>query len=96
MNTLQDEKDRALWKEAKKRVEFRNHLFAYLIVNAFFWIMWAVQGNEKDENGIPWPIFCTLGWGFGLFWHFMGAFVFKRGYSQIEKEYQKLKHKRDL
>jgi hypothetical protein len=93
MENLQDERDRQLWKEAKKRVSFRNHLFSYLIVNAFFWAMWYSNGRENDEGGVPWPTFCSLGWGFGLFWHFMGAFVFNSKSSQIEKEFQKLKNK---
>jgi len=89
---MQNEKDRILWKMAKKRVGFRNHLAVYIIVNAYLWITWAVNGRE-NENSLPWPLWCSLGWGFGLVWHFMGAFVFDNKISRIEKEFQKLKEK---
>lgn len=88
---IQSEKDRLLWKEAKKRVDFRNHFLSFLMVNIFFWALWFF--TDRNEEGLPWPTFCTLGWGFGLFWHFMGVFVFKSKVSQIEKEYEKLKVK---
>lgn len=89
MENLQDEKERMLWKQAKKRVGFRNHLYSYLIVNIFFWAMWFFT-DRRSEGGLPWPTFCTLGWGFGLFWHFMGAYVMDRP-SQVEREFEKLK-----
>lgn len=93
MENLQAEKDKLLWKEAKKRVGFRNHLISYLMVNLFFWAMWFFTDRHTNDSGIPWPTFCSLGWGFGLFWHFMGTFVFDNKLSQIEKEYQKLKQR---
>ena len=97
---METEKDRLLWKEAKKRVGFKNHLLTYIIVNLFLWILWYFtdwKHAEEGENrsGIPWPIFCTIGWGFGLFWHFMGTYVLNDKPGQIEKEYQKLKAKQD-
>jgi hypothetical protein len=93
MDILRTEKDQILWKQAKKRVGFKNHLFSYLIVNTMLWVMWFFTGRETEEGGFPWPVFCTLGWGFGIFWHFMGAFVFNNKLSQIEKEFEKLKQK---
>ena len=91
MEKLQDEKDKLLWKLARKRVGFRNHLYMYLMVNTFFWALWWFTGRKENEEGIPWPVFCTLGWGFGIFWHFMGAFVFHNKSSQVEKEFERLK-----
>ena len=96
MENIESEKDRMLWKKAKKRVGFKNHLIYYLIVNAFFWLLWFFTCRETEEDKIPWPTFCTLGWGFGLFWHFMGAYVFENKVSQVEKEYRKLKDKSGL
>lgn len=94
MENLQDEKEKMLWKQAKKRVGFRNHLYMYLLINTFFWAMWFFTGREEDgEHGIPWPVFSSLGWGFGIFWHFMGAYVFIDKTSQVENEYRKLKEK---
>jgi hypothetical protein len=90
---METEKDKLLWKEAKKRVGFRNHLVTYIVVNIFFWAMWYFTDGRSDHYGLPWPVFCTLGWGFGLLWHFAGAFLMGNKVSQIEKEYQKLKEK---
>jgi 2TM domain len=44
-------------------------LVVYVVVNVFLWILWAVT-NDGD-GGIPWPLWVTLGWGFGMA---MGAF----------------------
>jgi hypothetical protein len=93
MENLQTEKEKMLWKEAKKRVSFRNHLYSYLIINAFMWIMWLLNGREYNETPFPWPLWCTLGWGFGLFWHYMTAFVMGNKFNQVEKEFEKLKQK---
>lgn len=93
MENLQDERDKLLWKQAKKRVEFRNHLYVYLIINASLWIMWFINGKNDQDGGLPWPLMSTLGWGFGLFWHFMGAYVFQNKSSSVEREFRKLKDK---
>jgi uncharacterized membrane protein len=45
----------------KKRAEFRVHLLAYVMVNAFLVGVWAVTGA-----GFFWPIFPILGWAIGL------------------------------
>ena len=90
---LENEKDRILWKIAKKRVGFKNHIYSYLSVNAFFWILWMVTGKETD-NFFPWPLSVALWWGFGLFWHFLGVYVFDNNkMNQVEKEFQRLKEK---
>jgi hypothetical protein len=93
MENLQSEKEKMLWKEAKKRVVFRNHLYSYLVINLFFWIMWFVGYSRTDHMGLPWPTWCSLGWGFGLFWHYISAFVMGNKYNQVEKEFEKLKSK---
>ncbi len=90
-----NEKDKHLWKIAKKRVEFKRHLATYIIINAFFWALWYFTDlkEEDEKTGMPWPIFPMLGWGIGILFHFLGAFVFPNQYSSIEKEYEKLKNK---
>lgn len=88
-----DQKDEHLWRLAKKRVGFRNHLLTYLVCNAFFWAMWYFTDYEDPESGLPWPAIVTVSWGFGLFWHYLGVFVFSNKQSAIEKEYEKLKKK---
>ena len=92
---METEKDQMLWKEAKKRVGFKNHLITFLIVNSFLWLMWYFTNGKNDDHGLPWPTFSTLGWGFGLFWHFAGTYLLGNKVSQVEKEYQRLKEKQD-
>ena len=95
-SSIENEKDKMLWNEARKRVEFKKHLFVYLVVNIFLWLMWYFftrQTISTGEEGIPWPLFTTLGWGFGVFWHFIGTYFMGNKYNQVEKEYKKLKEK---
>ncbi|MBP7809827.1 MAG: 2TM domain-containing protein [Bacteroidia bacterium] len=94
---LENEKDKMLWKEAKRRVGFKNHLITYFVINIFFWVMWYFtdyrHADDGHHSGIPWPTFCTLGWGFGLFWHGVGVYMRGNTVDKVEKEYQKLKDK---
>jgi hypothetical protein len=90
---LQEEKNKHLWRQAKKRVGFRNHFIMYLACNAFFWALWYFTGRKDGDDGIPWPILPGLGWGFGLFFHFLSVYVFGNKLSSIEKEYERLKKK---
>ncbi len=90
-SSLPQEKDKMLWQIARKRVAFKSHLAAYVIVNVFLWMTWYFSGQDSsDESLLPWPLWTTAGWGIGLAFHFAGAYVFP-GYSSVEREYQKLK-----
>ena len=89
---METEKDQALWRLAKKRVKFKRHLAAYIIVNSFLWAIWIFSPKEQDESQYPWPLMSMLGWGIGLAFHFLGTFVFENS-NAIEKEYDKLKSK---
>ncbi len=93
---FENEKDKMLWKEAKKRVGFKNHLITYLACNAFFWLVWYFNdlrghGDAGNHAGLPWPLFPMFGWGFGLFWHFVGTYMRGNKADQVEKEFRKLK-----
>lgn len=97
---IENEKDKMLWKEAKRRVGFKNHLVTYFAVNIFFWVMWYFtdhkhMDDEGYHTGIPWPTFCTLGWGFGLFWHGIGVYMRGNKVDQVQREFDKLKKKQE-
>lgn len=97
---METEKDKMLWKEAKKRVGFRNHLMVYIAVHLFFWLVWWFNDFRKGDDlenhgGIPWPLFSMFGWGFGLFWHFAGVYLMGNKVNQVEREYEKLKKKHE-
>ena len=85
-------KDPALWEIAQKRASFKGHLVSYIIVNAFFWVLWYFTGQHvDDESRFPWPVWPMLGWGIGIAFHFAGAYIFPRS-NTVENEYQKLKN----
>jgi hypothetical protein len=88
-NQLKDPRDRMLWEIAKKRASFKTHLFTYFVVIGTLWVLWAFTGQE-DPGGKPWPLWATLGWGIGIVFHYMGAYVFPKENS-VEKEFEKLK-----
>lgn len=92
---FESEKDKMLWKEAKKRVGFKNHLITYVCLNVFFWVIWCVTDGQEEKKGLPWPLFSSLGWGFGLFMHFAGTYLKGDKVSQVEKEYKRLKKKQE-
>jgi hypothetical protein len=88
-------KDPALWEVAQRRASFKGHLASYIIVNAFFWVLWYFTGKHTGHNNhYPWPIWPMLGWGIGLAFHYAGAYVFPY-HNSVEKEYQKLKNKQN-
>jgi hypothetical protein len=91
-NSSSEPRDEGLWAIARKRAAFRRHLFTYLVVNSFLWIIWGIRGNDYS-SGIPWPIWPTLGWGIGLAINYADAFLFHKENS-TEEEYQKLLKKK--
>lgn len=92
-NQINDPEERILWEIAKKRASFKTHLFTYIIVNGFLWAIWAFSGSVRP-GGTPWPLWSSLGWGVGIIFHYLGAYVFPKG-SSVEKEFEKLKNERN-
>ncbi len=68
-----DLKEQALYELAVKRLkakqDFRNHLAAYVVVNTFLVVLWALTGA-----GGFWPLFPICGWGIGLALHAWSVF----------------------
>jgi hypothetical protein len=90
-------KDPELWDLAQRRASFKSHLLTYLIVNAFLWGIWYFSMPHQNDlrHSYPWPIWPTLGWGIGLAFHYVGAYVFPKSNS-VENEYEKLKNSKNL
>lgn len=59
-----DEARSAAISKIKARRDFRTHLVAYVVVNAFLIGVWAVAGQ-----GYFWPVWVIAGWGIGLILH---------------------------
>ena len=89
---METERERELWKLAKKRVGFKRHLATYIVINAMFWALWYFTDHNEEEQGVPWPIFPMLGWGIGVVFSFLNAYVLMK-HDSVEKEYEKLKNK---
>ncbi|HEV8080974.1 MAG TPA: 2TM domain-containing protein [Chitinophagaceae bacterium] len=90
---MENVKDPELWELAQKRASFKQHLATYIIMNIFFWVVWYFTGQKHSgTGGFPWPVWPMIGWGIGLLFHYMGAYVFLKNNS-AEREYQKLKDK---
>ena len=91
-----ENKDERLWLMAKKRAAFKRHLFTYLVMNAFFWVLWwftsGRHADHEDGSFLPWPVWPMLGWGIGVAFNYFDAYH-KAGNSLEEKEYDKLKNK---
>lgn len=83
-----DGKDPQLWDIARRRASFKSHLTSYIIVNLFLWGMWFFTSG-KTSSQFPWPIWSSLGWGIGLAFHYVGAYVISKS-NAIENEYEKL------
>jgi hypothetical protein len=51
-------------RRVQARRDFANHVVAYVVVNAFLVVVWAVTGG-----GYFWPAWVIGGWGVGLVLH---------------------------
>jgi len=72
-------KDPELWKIAQKRASFKSHLTVYIIMNIFFWLLWYFSDNTNAGNDrVPWPVWPMLGWGIGVVFHYLGAYVYPK------------------
>lgn len=93
MNQENDERDEELMERARKIVQKKHDLFIniiiYIAANLMFTLLWFITGVA-----FFWPIFCMLGWGFGLAVMAIDVvrFVNNKDYSdKVEQEYEKLK-----
>lgn len=87
-------RDPHLWQIAKARAGFKYHLGTYIFVIGVLWAIWFFNSLDDYGDRYMWPIWPTLGWGIGLFFHFLGAYVYPKE-NQVEKEYQQLLKQRN-
>lgn len=66
-------------KRLEDRREFMSHLVAYVVVNAFLIVVWALT----DRGGYFWPAWVLAGWGVGLLLHAYETF-FHRPVSEAD------------
>ena len=56
-------RDAAIERLKAKRA-FTAGLAAYVIINVFLWVLWAI--TSRDDGGVPWPLWVTVGLGVGM------------------------------
>lgn len=81
-------RDPQLWRQARNRAKFKSHLFTYLTVNALLWAVWAATGRHM--GGLPWPVFPTIFWGFGLAIQGLRTYGVLEQENLTEREYERL------
>lgn len=89
-------KDPKLWKTAQKRAGFKYNVLVYFIMNLIFWTIWYISLRNNNtppaqRDVIPWPVWPMVGWGIGVFFHYI--YAYKMHDTLAEKEYKKLKNK---
>ena len=91
--TPANDKDEALWRLAKKRVNFKKSFLTYAIINIFLWSIWLFSGRNYGSGNYnwPWPVWVTLGWGIGIAFQYRDAYL-TSGSDSVQKEYDKLKN----
>jgi uncharacterized RDD family membrane protein YckC len=88
-------KDPQLWQLAQRRASFKSHFVTYLIMSVVFWIIWYFSGGRIYNNGgLPWPVWPMLGWGIGVAFHYIGAYVAPKS-NATQDEYDKLVSERN-
>jgi hypothetical protein len=79
-------------KAAKEKVDFIRHLIIYGAVIVFLAII-----NNITYSGYQWWLWPALGWGIGVFFHFISAWGLKTGKLKslekrlAEKEMERMK-----
>ncbi|HET8963023.1 MAG TPA: 2TM domain-containing protein [Chitinophagales bacterium] len=89
MNRKLDEEK--MWKMAEKRIAFKRHLFAYIVINIFLVGLWYFSNYKQGENAGFWFIYPLFGWGIGLAFNYWSAYHDDIG--AVDKEYNKIKEK---
>ena len=87
-------KDPEMWQLAQRRASFKSHFIIYLVMSVFFWLIWYFTGGRTYNGSLPWPVWPMLGWGIGVAFHYMGAYVTPRS-NATQNEYDKLMNERN-
>ena len=88
-----EREEEQIYKEAEARVSFRLHLKTYVAINILAWLFWYFLEVRQGRYDGFWPVYATLGWGFGVFAHYLNAYKSNR--SAIELEVEKIKRERE-
>jgi hypothetical protein len=84
---IEQQKDAALWRIAKRRAAFKLSVATYVVVNCLLLAIWYFTSGTGSYF---WPVWPILGWGLGIAVQYFGAYHSDSIFS-AEKEYGKLK-----
>lgn len=55
------------------KLGFRIHLLVFFLATPVLFIVWYLT-----DTTYPWPLWCIPAWAVGLFFHYLGVYVFKK------------------
>lgn len=56
---------------------FKIHLLVFVLVMPASWLVWTLTPKTY-----PWPIWQTIGWAFGIWFHYLGIYVFNTKHNR--------------
>jgi energy-coupling factor transporter transmembrane protein EcfT len=71
-----------IMEKAKRRIGFKIHFAIFVLLLPLNWPIWYFT-----DTIYMWPIWPTLGWGLGIFFHWLAAFHADKFFS-LSKEYK--------
>lgn len=93
-DTTEDPLELDLRRRAEKRLKDRRdlgaHVLAYVLVNGFLVVIWAMTGGP---SGFFWPAFPMLGWGIGLAFHVWDVVSPEPSEDKIRAEMERLRRR---
>lgn len=81
MNTLIEHQ---IIEKAKRRLGFKIHFIVFLLLLPVNWIIWLLT-----DTTYIWPVWPSLGWGFGILFHWLGVYHADKFFS-LDKEVDRL------
>jgi hypothetical protein len=76
--------------QLKKRRDFHAHLLVYVLVNAFFVVLWALV----TPSVFFWPVIPMVGWGIGVVMNGWDVYHTDFDEDRIRSEMDRLEHRR--
>jgi hypothetical protein len=79
-------------RRVRARLDFQKHLWSYLLVNGFLWIIYFMTMNPAHQTF--WPIWSTVFWGIGVaaqWWQLSGREDDRRR-RMVEEEMRRRNH----
>jgi hypothetical protein len=80
---MKRKEDEDLLKEARAIASFKIHVSVYIVIVGLLWVIWFINGGMDIH---PWPIYPTIAWGAGLFFHYLTAYGIYRSIEKKEEQ----------